>query len=281
MWETRCRRVQARCRKRICGDPNSVCCVLPIRLCAGSDCGIAGTSAAGRTRGRFDTCGTSRRRGQARAGDRQRHTNSCQAYVGNGLNCVSCHLDARTCRVCGAARRTDRGLSGISRPPRPGRIPRRAHQRLLPAFDEGRALPPTSPEMIGLLAYIAWLSQGVPTGAEVIGRGFRDITAPAKPDPARGKALFAQKCTACHGAEGQGLRGAGNAFVFPPLWGPQSFNTGAGMARVAVAAAFVQAKMPLGNARHAYRSGGVRHRRLFHGAASAKICWREARLAKR
>jgi thiosulfate dehydrogenase len=32
------------------------------------------------------------------------------------------------------------------------------------------------------------------------------------------------------------------------LWGAQSFNVGAGMARVSVAAAFVQAKMPLGNA---------------------------------
>jgi thiosulfate dehydrogenase len=75
----------------------------------------------------------------------------------------------------------------------------------------GTALPQSSAEMIGLLAYIAWLSQGVPTGAEVVGRGFRDIAAPSAPDPVHGKALYAQKCAACHGVEGKGLRGAQNA----------------------------------------------------------------------
>ena len=170
-----------------------------------------------------------------------------KSYVGNGLNCVSCHLDGG--RTAYAAPLV--GLTGI--------FPEyRARRGLVESLEErindcflrsmnGRALPPAGPEMIALLAYIAWLSQGVPTGAEVVGRGFREITAPVKPDSARGKALFAQKCAACHGGGGQGLRGAGNAFVFPPLWGPQSFNTGAGMARVSVAAAFVQAKMPLGN----------------------------------
>ena len=82
----------------------------------------------------------------------------------------------------------------------------------------------------------------------MVGRGFKDIKAPAKPDPARGKALFAAKCAACHGATGQGTPGAGGAFVFPPLWGPKSFNDGAGMSRTSIAAAFVQTKMPLGNA---------------------------------
>ena len=32
----------------------------------------------------------------------------------------------------------------------------------------------------------------------------------------------------------------------PPLWGPQSFNDGAGMSRPGVAAAFIRTKMPLG-----------------------------------
>ena len=183
--------------------------------------------------------------GLAIVNDTQTHA---KAYVGNGLNCASCHVNGG--RTAYAAPLV--GLTGVfpEYRARRGRV-ESLEERLNDCFlrsMNGRALPPTGPEMLGLLAYIAWLSQGVPTGAEVVGRGFRDITAPAKPDPARGKALFAQKCAACHGAEGQGLRGAGNAFVFPPLWGPQSFNTGAGMARVAVAAAFVQAKMPLGNA---------------------------------
>jgi thiosulfate dehydrogenase len=45
----------------------------------------------------------------------------------------------------------------------------------------------------------------------------------------------------CHGADGQGQRG-----VAPPLWGPDSFNDGAGMARLSNAANFVHSNMPNG-----------------------------------
>jgi thiosulfate dehydrogenase len=53
----------------------------------------------------------------------------------------------------------------------------------------------------------------------------------------------------CHGADGQGLLATANpihGYVFPPLWGPDSFNTGAGMHRVLTAARFIKARMPLG-----------------------------------
>jgi len=169
-----------------------------------------------------------------------------KSYVGNGLNCVSCHLDAG--RAAYAAPLV--GLTGVFPEYRARRgSVESLEQRLNDCFVRsmnGHALPPASAEMIGLLSYIAWLSQGVPVGSEVVGRGFRDISAPTPPDVARGKALYAQKCSACHGVNGLGLAGAGGAFTFPPLWGPRSFNTGAGMARISVAAAFVQAKMPLG-----------------------------------
>jgi thiosulfate dehydrogenase len=173
---------------------------------------------------------------------------AAKGYVGNGLACASCHIDAgRTAYAAPLA-----GLTGVFPEYRTRRgTVESLEERLNDCFQRsmnGKALPSGSPEMIGLLAYIAWLSQGVPTGVEVAGRGFRDIAAPAQPNPARGKDLYAAKCAACHGATGQGTPGAGGAFVFPPLWGPKSFNTGAGMARVSVAAAFVQAKMPLGNA---------------------------------
>jgi thiosulfate dehydrogenase len=38
----------------------------------------------------------------------------------------------------------------------------------------------------------------------------------------------------------------GAAFTFPPLWGDDSYNAGAGMHRVETAAAFIKANMPLG-----------------------------------
>jgi thiosulfate dehydrogenase len=169
------------------------------------------------------------------------------AYVGNGLQCVSCHLDAG--RQAYAAPLA--GLTGIfpeyrSRRGRVESLEERLNDCFLRSMN-GKPLLSGSKEMIGLLAYTAWLSQGVPTGSEVVGRGFREFAAPSPPDATRGKAIYAARCAACHGADGQGTK-AGATYVFPPLWGPQSFNDGAGMARVSVAAGFVQAKMPLGNA---------------------------------
>ena len=35
-------------------------------------------------------------------------------------------------------------------------------------------------------------------------------------------------------------------YVFPPLWGPDSFNDGAGMHRLIGSASFIRANMPLG-----------------------------------
>ena len=169
-------------------------------------------------------------------------------FVGNGLTCTNCHLDAG--RVAYAAPLA--GLWGVfpEYRARRGSVESLA-ERINDCFERsmnGKPLPSESREMIALLSYIAWLSEGVPTGVEVQGRGFKEITAPSPPNPTRGESLYVAKCAACHGADGQGLRSADNAYAFPPLWGAQSFNDGAGMARVSVAAGFVQAKMPLGNA---------------------------------
>jgi len=45
----------------------------------------------------------------------------------------------------------------------------------------------------------------------------------------------------CHGADGQGTLAA------PPLWGNDSFNDGAGMAKLDNFSAFTHLNMPLGN----------------------------------
>ena len=173
---------------------------------------------------------------------------TAKAYVGNVLSCTSCHLDGG--RTAYAAPLV--GLTGLFPEYRSRRgsvesLEDRINDCFLRSMN-GKALPADGREMIGLLAYIAWLSQGVPIGSEVEGRGFRDIKAPGPADSSRGKAVYAAKCSACHGADGQGTKTGANTYVFPPLWGPQSFNVGAGMARLSVAAAFVREKMPLGSA---------------------------------
>ena len=58
--------------------------------------------------------------------------------------------------------------------------------------------------------------------------------------------VYAEKCASCHGADGQGKYGEQGQTFYPPLWGPRSFNIGAGMGRLNTAAAFVKANMPGG-----------------------------------
>ena len=49
----------------------------------------------------------------------------------------------------------------------------------------------------------------------------------------------------CHGDDGQGQKVAGR-YVFPPLWGGDSYNWGAGMHQLDNAAGFIKANMPFG-----------------------------------
>jgi thiosulfate dehydrogenase len=168
------------------------------------------------------------------------------AYAGNALNCTSCHLDGG--RTPWAAPWV--GIWGVFPEYRSRNAKVNALQdRINDCFERslnGRPLPPDSREMIAILAYMQWLSRDVPTGKSVSGRGFLLIKGAQTPDPARGARVYAQKCALCHGDAGQGTNAASGDMVYPPLWGPKSFNISAGMARLNTAAGFVKANMPLG-----------------------------------
>jgi len=71
-----------------------------------------------------------------------------------------------------------------------------------------------------------------------VGRGLISLKELA-PDPQRGHEIYLAQCAGCHGRDGEG-----RAPLFPPLWGPDSFNDGAGMHGVQKMAAFVQHNMP-------------------------------------
>lgn len=113
---------------------------------------------------------------------------------------------------------------------------------------DGAELPsPTSKEVLALSAYLTWLSHGYGVGTTPSWRGHNSIAAAslipvAKLDPARGETLFKERCTTCHGQDGQGVfigdKKAG------PLWGPDSWNDGAGAARVYTLAGMIRYTMP-------------------------------------
>jgi thiosulfate dehydrogenase len=169
-------------------------------------------------------------------------------FAGNNLTCESCHLQAGTQPYA-------MPLVGIW-----GQFPQyRAREGAVVALEDringcmersmnGRALPLESDEMKAFAAYMRWLSTGVPDGAKLVGAGTLQIREPARAaDPVRGSRVFAATCAACHGADGLGVRaGSGAGYQFPPLWGPDSFNNGAGMSRLLTAAAYAKHNMPFG-----------------------------------
>ncbi|MEO8575480.1 MAG: c-type cytochrome [Gemmatimonadales bacterium] len=101
----------------------------------------------------------------------------------------------------------------------------------------GRALDRDSQEMRDIVAYLAFLSRGFPVGIDMEGQGVPAID-PLPGDTARGRNVYGSRCIACHGMDGNGSVAA------PPLWGPRSYNIGAGMARVNSAARFIHQLMP-------------------------------------
>ena len=169
-------------------------------------------------------------------------------YGGNNLSCQNCHLQ-------GGAQPFAMPLVGVW-----GQFPQyRGREGQIGTLEErvngcmersmnGRPLPIESREMKAFLVYAKWISTGVPDGAKLVGAGTLAVKEPARAaDPKNGAVVFTAVCAQCHGADGLGQRAAkGNGYQFPPLWGPDSYNDGAGMTRLLTAAAFVRHNMPFG-----------------------------------
>ena len=113
----------------------------------------------------------------------------------------------------------------------------------------GKNLPEDGPEMEALIAYIKFLGHGTPEGVRVAGMGLLPLAdPPLAADSGRGGKVYANLCANCHKDEGQGERNQSPqlGYSIPPLWGDDSFNAAAGMAKLAHAAAFVRTNMPFG-----------------------------------
>jgi len=156
------------------------------------------------------------------------------------MNCAACHLGAGT---------QPRGGSFVGvygRFPQWSKRSRRVitlQDRIAECFlysMNGKPPAYTSKIMVGVVAYIAYLSRNVPTGAsQPRSDGYIVPLPTSSPDLAGGHALYMQKCSVCHQTSGAGVHG-----TFPPLWGPTSFNNGAGMAHIDRMTGFVLYNMP-------------------------------------
>lgn len=167
-------------------------------------------------------------------------------YAGNALSCASCHLGEG--RTPGAAPMwgawpmypTYRGKNDDVNT---------FQMRVQDCFRfslDGMMPPLQSREMQAIVAYSQWLARGTPSGTPVPGRGFVPIKRDIEPSGDRGRVVYGMKCAVCHGTDGQGMRSASGRVQFPPVWGGESFNRGAGMYTVRTAAAYIKGNMPLG-----------------------------------
>jgi thiosulfate dehydrogenase len=180
------------------------------------------------------------------------HEDPAMRYTGARLACASCHLET------GTKPGTLSLVQTASRYPRPS--PRdggvrdlrdRINGCMLRSMN-GRELPRDSVEMIAMEAYIDQLGAYYDASSESR-RAASEPATFAEPnraaDPDAGQVVYAERCAVCHGTDGLGLRATldpADGYVFPPLWGPDSYNDGAGMHRVLTAAGFIKARMPLG-----------------------------------
>jgi thiosulfate dehydrogenase len=172
-------------------------------------------------------------------------------YAGNNLSCSNCHLQA-------GGKKFGLPLFGLidlfpqysARGGAEIMIEDRVNSCMTRSLN-GRELPSDSAEMQAFVAYIRFLSTGVAPGQILPGLGSGNMPELKRAaDPVRGKATYASACLSCHNTDGSGIRRSlpttDLGYMVPPLWGPDSFNDGAGMARLSTAANFIHFNMPHG-----------------------------------
>lgn len=167
-------------------------------------------------------------------------------FAGNNLACQSCHLEAGTKPGAGSFVGVyDRFPQFRGRENQIGSLEDRIDGCMERSLN-GTKLPHESLEMKAMVAYMKWLSEDVPEEKLKIYQGFPKVKLPeVSADIVKGRAVFQQHCVACHGTDGQGIRSDENSmYQFPPLWGDDSYNHGAGMHRLVTAAEFIKGNMP-------------------------------------
>lgn len=171
-----------------------------------------------------------------------------EVKIGNKLACSSCHLNGGTKAFAAPYV----GLTNVF-PTYIGRENKieSLEERINGCFERsmnGRAIPENSKEMRAIVTYIKNISVNTVNKGRLAGQGFIKMDIPNRAaDLKHGQVVFDNKCASCHGRDGQGLpHTAGKGYQYPPLWGKDSYNDGAGMARLLTAARFIKANMPLG-----------------------------------
>lgn len=168
------------------------------------------------------------------------------AHISNGMNCQNCHLDAGTKpwgNNYGAVASTypkfrERSCTVES-----------IEKRVNDCFERslnGKAIDCSSREMRAIVAYITWLGNEIPKGIKPKGSGIMDLPKLTRAaDPLKGQTVYVATCERCHGKNGEGQTNIDQTgYTYPPLWGNNSYNIGAGLYRLSRLAGYVKNNMP-------------------------------------
>ncbi|TWF44515.1 thiosulfate dehydrogenase [Chitinophaga polysaccharea] len=166
----------------------------------------------------------------------------------NGMNCQNCHLQAGTKPFGNNYSTTARSYPKFRA--RSNSL-ETLNKRISDCFERslnGTAPDSNSREMGAIKAYIEWLGSGVTTDEKPIGSGIPKLALLSRAaSPENGAKVYAQQCKTCHGNQGEGVKNPDSVtYVYPPLWGPHSYNDGAGLYRLSTFAGYVKYNMPFG-----------------------------------
>jgi len=168
--------------------------------------------------------------------------------ITNGMNCNNCHLDAGT-RPWGNNYGSVKSTYPKMRS-RSGQIEdlnKRINDCLQRSLN-GQPLLETDREMKAMIAYIEYIGKDVPKGDQANNSGIYDLKyLDRAADPIKGQSLYTAKCMACHQANGQGILAVDKKeYTYPPLWGKNAYNQGAGLYRLSRFAGYIKYNMPFG-----------------------------------
>jgi thiosulfate dehydrogenase len=172
-------------------------------------------------------------------------------FTGNNLACTNCHLKSGT--QAGSASWvgvTNRFPKFGGRSNKIGTIEDRINGCIERSMN-GKKLPLESKELKAIVAYMEWLGEGLPVDRKKEFKGYASIIIPnTAVNLEKGKVVYTKECALCHKENGQGIRhaDASKGYQYPPLWGADSYNDGAGMNRVITSAEFIKGNMPFGQA---------------------------------
>ena len=174
--------------------------------------------------------------------------NGSVKQITNGMNCNNCHLDAGT-KVWGNNYGSVYSMYPKMRA-RSGQV-ENLYKRVNDCMERslnGQPLKEDDREMKAMIAYIEYIGSNVPKGKEAHASGIYDLEyLDRAADPKKGKALYDSKCASCHQVNGEGILATDKReYTYPPLWGKNSYNSGAGLFRISRFAGYIKYNMPLG-----------------------------------